>query len=218
MTNDELVELENQLSCPFGKNGKKLGQTMAESNQQMILETIGLLKSNNHQTILEIGHGNASHLSSMFKFLNPKKYYGLEISEVMHQEAIQNNIDLVKKKLVEFKRNSDHNLTFSNGFFDQIFTINTIYFFDDLTNVLIEFHRVLKIKGLLTITFVSAETMKPLAFVKQKFKLYEKDDLVEFVKKIGFKFHQISEKIEEAKSKDGKIVSRKYYIIQFVKI
>ena len=150
--------------------------------------------------------------------MNPKKYYGLEISEVMHQEAIQNNMDLVKKNLAEFKISPDHNLTFPNVFFDQIFTINTIYFFDDLTNVLIEFHRVLKIKGILTITFVSAETMKSLAFVKQKFKLYEKDDLVEFVEKIGFKFHQISEKIEQAKSKDGKIVSRKYYTIQFVKI
>ncbi len=204
LTEQQIIELEQQLSCPEGEKGIEVGKTMNESNIKMTLKSIDYLEFQDKDTILEFGHGNCGHLSHIFQQANQLKYFGLEVSETMFKEALKNR----QSYLAEFKLYDGNNIPYPNDFFDKIFCVNTIYFWENPLTILQEIERVLKPNGACVLTYANKTFMKQLPFVRQKFELYDTSKLKELLHKTNLRILETKELKEEVISKSGEFVNR----------
>lgn len=210
LTEKQIRELENQLSCPNGENGIKVGQIMNESNIGMTLNTIEFLELENQNSVLEIGYGNCGHLDKLLNSAKKINYCGIEISETMFNEAKKNNAD----KPAEFKLYNGNEIPYPKQFFDKILSVNTIYFWSNTEKMIKEIERVLKPNGLCVLTYGNKEFMKSLPFVGQKFKLFGQNEIKKLVEKSNLKIVGTKELTDQVKSKTGKQVKRKYTMIK----
>ena len=206
LTEEQIRKLENQLSCPIGKIGIEVGKTMNKSNIGMTLKTIEFLEIKNENSVLELGHGNCGHLDNLLNSAKEIKYFGLEISETMLNEAKKNNLS----KLANFQLYDGETISYPNKFFDKIFSVNTIYFWSDAENLINEIERTLKINGICILTYANKDFMEKLPFIGQKFKLFDQNDIKNLVKKSTMKIIEIKEFTEQVQSKTGAQVERKF--------
>tara|TARA_B100000809_G_scaffold257223_1_gene298427 strand:+ start:7427 stop:8134 length:708 start_codon:yes stop_codon:yes gene_type:complete len=211
---EQLNELAQQLRCPDGKKGKSIGDLLNNSNKEMIEESIITLDIHDKNRILELGHGNCSHLSEIMKQANKLKYFGMEISQVMQQEATRINYKYIKKKVALFYLYNGNEIPYVLNFFDKIITVNTIYFWENPLGLLNEIYRVLKPNGIFVLTFATSSFMKKLPFVSETnvFRLYDISKLEILVSKTNFKLENIKNKTERVKDKTEGWVDREYSI------
>jgi SAM-dependent methyltransferase len=217
-TQDELKGIEQQLSNPEGEFGIEIAKNMNESNIQMTIDSIKSLNLLESDILLEIGHGNCGHLKKIYNETNDIQYFGLEISETMKYEAERINQKLMQSNRINFSLYDGIKIPFPDGYFDKIFTVNTIYFWVKPLDFLSEIYRVLKINGILILTFAQKDFMKNLPFVKSKFSLYDNDDVSLLIKKTEFKIIEIENMTEKIKSKSGELVERIYSVVKIKKL
>uniref|UniRef100_UPI00374405E2 class I SAM-dependent methyltransferase n=1 Tax=Flavobacterium araucananum TaxID=946678 RepID=UPI00374405E2 len=160
--------------------------------------------------MLELGHGNAGHLEFIFEQAENLKYYGLEMSELMFQEARQINRNYVSQKEAFFSIYDGNTIPFQEASFDKIFTVNTLYFWQEPEKLLLEIYRVLKPKGILCITFAEESFMKQLPFTQFDFELYSTEKANKLIEKTPFKIINAPTQTEKVKSKTGELVDRAF--------
>ncbi|MCD9583554.1 class I SAM-dependent methyltransferase [Tenacibaculum maritimum] len=216
-TDINLKEIETQLSCPNGASGIKIGENMNESNIGMTLASINILNITEKDSLLEIGHGNCGHLNELFKITNDISYTGLEISETMKKEAQKINKKIIANTRTEFHLYDGITIPFPKNSFSKIFTVNTLYFWNNPTSFLAEIYHVLKPSGIFVLTFAQKEFMENLPFVKDKFKLYDIEEVKKLIKTSAFSITSITTRTERIKSKAGNWVNRIFYLIKVTK-
>jgi SAM-dependent methyltransferase len=213
----ELIELELQLSKPTGSSGIRIAENMNKSNIQMTLDSIEALELSKNDILLEIGHGNCGHLENIYAQAKDIQYFGLEISETMKLEAEKINEKLLKKQQGTFFLYDGIKIPFPENYFDKIFTVNTIYFWENPKDFIAEINSVLKMNGICILTFAQKSFMKNLPFVNDKFCLYDTESINLLVSKSGFKIMNTSTKVEVVKSKTGELIKRIYTIVTILK-
>lgn len=216
-TNEELKELASQLGMPSGAKGLEVAQLMNKSNINMTLHAISKLSLYEGNKILELGHGNGEHLKYLLKLSELSTYHGLEISDLMHQEAQRINQHFIECKQAFFQLYDGLNLPFRNNYFDRIFTVNTIYFWQDPIYLINELYRITKPKGILNITFVQKKSMKQLPFVQFGFNLYSSQDILSLVQNATYIVKSIDSQQEQVMSKSGEWIEREYTTITLFK-
>lgn len=214
LTNQELLTLEKQLSCPEGSTGVELANTMHASNIGMTEATINFLEPKHQDKILELGHGNCHHLSRILEKAEAIEYYGLEVSETMYKEASTFNND---QKQAIFKLYDGLSIPFEDNFFDRIMSVNTIYFWSNPVQLLKEIQRVLKTGGSIVLTFANKSFMETLPFVKQRFKLYDLEKIEELLISTSLQIVDVLQKTEQVKSKTGTNVDREFTLVKIRK-
>jgi len=205
---EELKALALQLGCPSGDAGIAIGEIMNTSNIGMTTETIFSLQLSDGEQVLELGHGNAAHLSEIFQQAEGLHYTGLEISQTMQTEAQQLNMEFCRKNQAVFHCYDGHTLPLESNSFHKIFTVNTIYFWENPERLLAELYRVLRPKGLLAITFAQKEFMQTLPFVQFGFRIYNTADILDLTQAIPFDLYNTFDISEEVQNKVGKNVVR----------
>lgn len=212
-TKEQLEEIENQLSCPTGNKGIDIANSMNLNNISMTKTSIDALNISNNDIVLEIGHGNCGHLKYILNKAININYIGLEISKTMNQEASLQLSNKQNSNNVSFELYNGEKLPFENNSADKIFTVNTLYFWKNSVNFLLEISRVLKKEGICIITFAQQKFMQSLPFVNKKFTLYTTEDISLLVKKTPFTIANTIHKTENIKSKTGDFVNREYTLI-----
>ncbi|WP_106916409.1 class I SAM-dependent methyltransferase [Chryseobacterium aurantiacum] len=215
MEKEELKILAQNLANPQGEKGIEIGEMMNATNIGMTLESIRTLLIEDDQHILEIGHGNAGHLKSLLNLAQDLKYTGVDISETMHNEAKKLNKEFQNK--ADFVLYEGKKLPFQDQTFDKIFTVNTVYFWENPVEFLNEIYRVLKDNGTFVLTFGQRDFMEKLPFTAYDFMLYNNNEMEELVSKSHFKRMKTSEKEEEIKSKTGNETIQRIYTILTIK-
>ncbi|UUW10607.1 class I SAM-dependent methyltransferase [Flavobacterium plurextorum] len=213
MKQEELQAIASQLKLPTGEKGIEMGNMMNETNINMTRHSIQNLNISNENKILELGHGNAGHVEFLFEQAENLKYYGLEMSELMFQEARQINRNFVSQKQAFFSLYDGNKIPFENDFFDKIFTVNTIYFWQKPEELLVEIYRVLKPNGNFCLTFAEEDFMRKLPFTQFEFELYSTEKAQELIKKSPFKIVYSETQTEKVKSKTGELVDRAFTTI-----
>jgi SAM-dependent methyltransferase len=213
----DLEEIANQCSCPKGELGIGMGEKMNDSNIEMTLQTINNLSLDKDDQVLELGHGNGGHLQSLINHVNDLQYFGFEISLTMANQARLTNANLVHEKQASFELYDGTFIPFQEQFFQNIFTVNTIYFWKKPKTLLVEIYRVLRPGGTFIITFAKKEFMEKLPFVQFGFRLWEVSEVIELAKSIGFEHLESIDLEDEVESKSGEIVNRKYIVMKFGK-
>ena len=214
LTEQQIRELENQLSCPDGEIGIELGENMNETNFGMTLNTIEFLDLENDNSVLELGHGNCGHLDKLLSMAEEIIYFGLEISETMLNEAQKYN----SNKQAEFKLYDGETIPYLDNFFNKILSVNTVYFWANPERLINEIERTLKPSGICILTYANKNFMKNLPFVGQKFTLFDQNEIKKLIKKSNLKIMEAKELTEQVKSKTGEQVERKYTMIKLKKM
>jgi len=210
MKNEELQAIASQLKHPSGEKGIEMGNMMNETNINMTRHSIQNLNISKENKILELGHGNAGHVEFLFEQAENLKYYGLEMSELMFQEARQINRNFVSQKQAFFSLYDGNKIPFEDESFDKIFTVNTIYFWQKPEELLSEIYRVLRPNGNFCLTFAEEDFMKKLPFTQFDFELYSTQKAQDLIGKSDFKIIYTETQTEKVKSKTGELVDRSF--------
>ena len=210
MKQEELQAIASQLKHPTGEKGIEMGNMMNETNINMTRHSIQNLQIEAGNKILELGHGNAGHVEFIFEQAENIKYYGLEMSELMFQEARQTNRNYVSQKQAFFSIYDGNTIPFEDNSFNKVFTVNTIYFWQEPEKLLSEIYRILQSKGILCITFAEESFMKQLPFTQFEFELYSTEKAEKLIEKSSFKIINKETLTEKVKSKTGELVDRSF--------
>ena len=217
MSKKEMQGLASQLGKPEGEKGKEIRQMMNDTNISMTRKTMHHVSPTNNERILELGPGNANHLVELFNMADNLQYSGLDISELMKEEAQKFINENGLEKNADFQLYDGTNIPFPSDTFDKIFTVNTIYFWQQPVNLLNELNRILKPNGILFITFVDKETMEQLTFTEYGFTKYDKNTFHDLAENCKLKAKEINQYLEIIKSKMLGEVERKYSIATLTK-
>jgi SAM-dependent methyltransferase len=214
---DALKALAEQLRKPEGDKGIEVADMMNESNINMTYHSIDRLSLSNHDIILELGHGNCKHLPYILEQNNTLTYFGLDISQLMHDEAKRIHQHAMDNKRASFFLYDGKHIPFGDEFFTKIFTVNTLYFWTDPKLLLMELFRILKPNGIVNITFGEEESMKNLPFTAFGFTLYSTEKLQHLIRETPFTWMHADTKTEMIKNKMGHETNRTFTTVSLKK-
>jgi ubiquinone/menaquinone biosynthesis C-methylase UbiE len=205
--------IANQLSCPTGEAGLKTAENMAANNENMISTTIDSLNLQSGDAVLEIGPGSGTHVFNVFAKADGLNYCGVDISELMVTEAVKNNEGPVSKGSAIFYLSDGQKLAFEANSFDKLFTVNTLYFWNDPVAYAKEIFRVLKPGGTFCLCFAPKEFMEKLPFTGYIFKLYTLAETEAILFSAGFSILKSELHNEVVKTLAGEAVERNFIVI-----
>ena len=202
----EQLEFGRQLKKPQGDLGIITAEKMNQTNRLLYELAFSMLDFEDNKKLLEIGFGNGKFIRKYFDVNSTLSITGLDFSDTMYSEAVENNKDLVEKGKVKLILGNAICMPFDAESFDFAVTLNTIYFWTPLEKYLSEISRVLKAGGRLLIGYRPKESMENFAFTKEEFCLYIPDEIRNVIKSSGFRC--IEEKISEdvRKTIDGTVI------------
>ncbi|MEO7310153.1 MAG: class I SAM-dependent methyltransferase [Chitinophagaceae bacterium] len=217
MDEETLKAIAGQLRQPKGEYAIQVGEKMNEGNLHINLYTIEALRLATNNNILEIGMGNGFFVKDIFINDNTITYTGCDFSEIMVDQACKLNDQFIKNEQVNFLVANAEKLPFDQEIFDKVFSVNTIYFWDNPVLVLLEIHRVLKPDGQITISIRPKSVMEHYPFVKFGFAMFTKDDLIKLLIGNNFKVIDILEKVEPEQEINGEKMTVETLLISAVK-
>jgi ubiquinone/menaquinone biosynthesis C-methylase UbiE len=217
MDEQSLQQLAAQLRQPTGQEGIKTGEWMNRGNVHINLNTLAIVNATAVDNILEIGMGNGFFVNKILQQHNSIQYTGADFSDVMIAEAERINEAWIKNGQAKFVLTNGITLPFADEIFNKIFTINTIYFWDDSIKIIDEIKRVLQPKGKLIITLRPKRQMINYPFTKYGFNMFSKQDATQLLMQNGFTIVQAIEKQEPDFELNGKMVTMESVIIEAVK-
>lgn len=206
-------QMAAQLRRPSGEAGVQTGEWMNRGNVHMNIDTLEILNAAANDTILEIGMGNGFFVKDILQKDPSIKYTGCDFSEVMVTEAEQLNAAWINKGQAKFICANVADMPFTDGSFNKIFTINTIYFWEDAITILAQLKRVLKKNGTLIISLRPKHLMQNYPFTKYGFTLFAKADVVQLLEANGFTIVQAIEKPEPDFDLNGEIIKMESLVI-----
>ena len=211
----QLQAIESQLSCPHGDAGIDFAHMMHNTNVGMTQAGFAALKLPFSAHLLEIGHGNAAHLP-LLQQVAGLHYTGLEVSELMQQEAMRLNQAAVAANMAEFRHYDGHTLPQFSPLFDGILSVNTVYFWTQAATLLRGLRSLLKPTGRLSLVYMDEDYMRSLPFVGERFQVYSVSALQELVCQAGFVLLETQNHQDQVTMKDtDKRIDRHYHVSCF---
>jgi ubiquinone/menaquinone biosynthesis C-methylase UbiE len=186
-----------QFRKPKGFGGTLSTFLMNTINRRQYASTERVLSLADGERVLDVGFGNGFMLQRLERQYNCK-YYGIEISDDMVITASKRNEQSIKSGSMKLVLGDIVMTDFKDSFFDKIYTVNTVYFWDDLTAGLTEIHRILKDGGVFANAIYSREWLSKLSYTIIGFAKYSLDELTAAGEQLGFTVRVIP--IEKNKS------------------
>lgn len=168
--------ISKQFSKPVGFGGKVISFVMNRQNRPLYEETIRLLAISNTDSILDIGCGNG-YVLKMLTSQNNCMLTGIDPSASIIKDAFRRCHKFVKNGRMTFLCQNVKEMSFADNSFSKAYTINTVYFWENLNNTLSDIRRVLKPNGLLINTFYSNETLSRFSHTKFGYKRFTVEQL-----------------------------------------
>lgn len=214
MENKDQQYIAGQLKCPTGDDGIRAAERMNENNAGVIRKTMELLAPADGASILELGPGNAYHVKTLVSLAGNLRYTGIDISRTMVAEAGLMNRELVSAGIASFQKGNGRSLPFPDNSFDRFLTVNTLYFWADVPQMLQEIKRVLKPGGSMVLSFGSQRFMQHLPFVKYEFRLYNEPEVQAMLEAEGWKVQSTDLYFEDAKTANGDPITKEFILIK----
>lgn len=174
-----------QLRKPENEDGLATAVRMEQNNGGMISETIKALALQSHDTVLELGFGNGAHIKQIMA-IGKVQYTGVDISPTMVTLATDINKAYIDAGTVNFAVTDGLSLPYRDNSFTKIFTVNTLYFWEQPLAYASEIYRVLQPGGKFCLCFADAAFMEKLPFVQYGFTLYTLQQATGLLTQAGF--------------------------------
>lgn len=193
-TNDELMRsVAAQLRKPSGEWAHETGIKMNESNATLYANTYPFINPGATDHILEIGMGNGHFVPELITRYPGIYYTGCDHSPEMVVESRQHNQAWVDGGRARFDIAEASTLPYKPNLFNIIFSVNTLYFWEQPGLVMAELFRVLKPGGQLIIAIRPENIMRLYPFTAFGFKLYNQQSLHHLITSNGFLVKAVSE-------------------------
>ncbi len=187
-----LKYIARQFGNPTGFGGKISTFVMNCLNKKLYNAVVENLDIQKTDKILDIGFGNG-YLVQRLSSENLEKMYGIEISPDMLKVTTEKTRKYVRKRKVELFLADVQNLPFDNEFIDKIYTVNTVYFWQDIHKGLAEIKRVLKPNGVFLNVIYTKEWLDKLPITKYGFSKYSIEQIEKITTESGLKIERIFE-------------------------
>lgn len=217
MNEEAYQQLAAQLRQPTGEAGIQTGEWMNRGNAYINLYTIDVLNAVAGDNILEIGMGNGFFISHILQKHNGIKYTGLDFSDVMIEQAKKINDKWINNGQTKFVLGDVAALPFNNDSFNKIFTINTIYFWQDTDTIIEQIKRVLLPQGKLIIILRPKHQMQLYPFTKYGFTMYSKEEAISLLTQNGLTITKAIEIQEPDFELNGETIKIESLLIEAIK-
>ncbi|WP_161487702.1 class I SAM-dependent methyltransferase [Exiguobacterium sp. KRL4] len=115
--------------------------------------TINLLNVQKDDIILELGCGAGYAIERLVHQTAAKQIVGVDSSSAMLRSVQKRNKEAIRSNRVDILYGDLNKLAFQNEQFDKVFTIHTLYFWENISGTLADLYKVLKPGGHFVITF-----------------------------------------------------------------
>jgi ubiquinone/menaquinone biosynthesis C-methylase UbiE len=144
--------IDKQYSKPSGFLGMYIGEKMVRQHQPETLWTIRLLNLHQHENILELGCGAGYAIKLLLKQSTVSEVVGLDISHSVLKSASIRNRKAINEGRAKIVKGNVNELPFQEEQFTKVFSIHSIYFWENLSETILDIYRVLKPKGTVILT------------------------------------------------------------------
>lgn len=196
METNDWKHIAAQLRKPNGDFASEIGNRMNDSNEQINLFTIEALQAGDDMEILEIGMGNGKFVNTLLKGLKNTFYTGIDYSSEMVSESKANNKVLCENGIARFLNLPIDELPYSGPLFDRIFSINTLYFWDEPEKTIFKIRQLLNPGGRLVISIRPKHVMENHPFVEYGFKLFDRSQVCTLIESNMLEIVDVIEKKE----------------------
>jgi ubiquinone/menaquinone biosynthesis C-methylase UbiE len=202
-----------QLRKPEGEDGIKTADMMSKGNMHIIHDTFKSLNAEADDNILEIGMGNGFYVKEILARSERINYTGCDYSQLMVHESEKLNANWISNGKARFIHSTITSLPFADAAFNKVFTINTIYFWDNEIDVLNEIKRVLQPNGKLIIGFRPKHQTETYPFTKYGFNQFSIADVDKLLSDNGFSIAGIFENREPDFDWNGQIINMENVVV-----
>lgn len=173
--------IAKQFANPRGLGGRIVAAIMNRQNAEMYDTTQALLHPQACDTILDIGCGNGIMLERIARTCDCH-LMGTDISE----DALKIAKHRLAGKRAEFLCCAVDDMPIESATIDKAFTINTIYFWDDLAKGFEEIARVLKPDGIFISTHYTKQSLEAYPHTKFGYKKYPEEEVASAAQSASF--------------------------------
>lgn len=177
--------IAQQFAAPRGVGGRMVSFVMSRQNIPLYEETARLLALSPADSVLDIGCGNGYMLNMLARQYGGA-FSGIDISPGMIQTASRLNRAYVQTGRVKLSRQDVRAMSFAGGSFSKAYTVNTVYFWADLSGTMAEISRVLQAGGIFINTLYSNETLNRLPHTQTGYRRFSKEQLTQAGTNAGF--------------------------------
>lgn len=178
--------LAKQLGLPSGWFGQLLLRLLNRKNAPMNDLVLSELQVQFGSRILEIGFGGGDLMGKLVKTGLPAQIVGVERSPDAFKVCQDRFQRLIQQGAIEIHLADAAALPFLDQSFTQICTVNTLYFWPDAPQVLIECHRVLAPGSALVIGYASKTYLEQQKLAQHGFAVYEVTEVEMMMRRAGF--------------------------------
>lgn len=175
--------IDNHYSNPKGLIGMYIGEKMVRQHKPETHWTIQLLDIKQDETILELGCGAGYAMKLLLEQSNVKLIVGLDISKSVLRLAAFRNRKNIKIGRVKLVKNEVSHMKFPEFSFNKVFSVHSVYFWEDKQKSIMEIYRVLKPEGTVVLTLSDGKNGVTSEWTKD---MIEKQ-LIPCMEKCGFR-------------------------------
>ena len=217
MDEETLKLIAAQLRKPEGDDGAKVGELMNEGNRTINQDTMAHLNITAGNHVLEVGMGNGHFVGEVITAADNVRYVGCDYSSIMVTEAEKRNAAYVKEGKARFTVGNAESLPFEDDTFDLLFSINTIYFWDNPEAVAKEFGRVLRPGARMVLGFRPEAIMSLYPVTQYNFRFWNRETASELFEENGFEVTEVVHNIEPpAKDLEGNEIRAENLVLSAV--
>jgi len=177
--------IARQFGKPTGFGGRIITAIMNRQNYPLYEETVQRLSPCSSESVLDIGCGNG-YVLGMLAARSDCFYVGIDISESILKSATKRNHRFVKNGNMTFKYGEAARIPFGSAVFDKAYTINTVYFWEELNDIMTEVRRVLKPGGMFVNTLYTNDTLARFSHTQFGYKRFAQGQLISAAQYAGF--------------------------------
>lgn len=205
-----------QLRKPQGEMAHDIALRMNESNVFINRYTLEALNLENGMEVLEIGMGNGLFIPEIYDIADVR-YTGIDYSSEMVRTATENNLDLCRDGKAAFLHTAIEDFQAGESLFDRIFTVNTLYFWDQPEKTLKIVRSLLHPHGQLCIAIRPKHIMSQHPFSEHGFRLYSRADVCQLLEANAFNILAVIERKEASVDALGEPMNFESLIVKAVK-
>ncbi|HEY4962923.1 MAG TPA: class I SAM-dependent methyltransferase [Terriglobales bacterium] len=164
---------------------------MNATNMAFIRTSVELLGLKSDDRVLDIGFGGGYSLLALAERIPNGQVVGVDHSRDMVDAAASLIRARKLQARIRVRWGNVVKLPFAARTFDKVFTVNTIYYWPDLSLGLREITRVLKPGGRLMVGFRSPASLRLVTLAWNNFKRYEPQEVAASMRNVGFRLLRV---------------------------
>lgn len=183
-----LKKIAKQFRQPAGLGGKIISAIMEKGNSVAYEKLLKKHYSFSGGKILEIGYGPGYGINLISENDEKSRIDGIDFSGLMYKKCFKRYKRLVDEGKLNLYLGDFLTYDFGENKYDRIFSVNVIYFWEELVNPFKKIHSLLKNDGVFCFYFSHKTDLDKLKFTKgEVFNKYDIETVTGKLKEAGFK-------------------------------